>query len=208
MADATAHIRLPEPRTQGEHSVESLLARRRSARELDPSALTLAQIGQLAWAAQGISGPGGLRTAPSAGALYPLELYLAAGAVQGLEPGIYRYLPRGHALARVARGDVRSALARAALGQGWLARAPAVFVFGGVHERTAVKYGTRAARYVHMEAGHAGQNLFLQANALGLGSVVVGAFRDEEVSRVMGFAPAVKPLSLMPVGVPRGGPRP
>jgi len=193
---------------EGSQSLETLLSLRRSAREFAASALTLAQAAQLAWAAQGISDPRGLRTAPSAGALYPLELYLVAGAVEGLDPGVYRYLPRGHRLERTAEGDRRPQLARAALGQGRLADAPAVFVIGAVYERTAVKYGDRAPRYVQMEAGHAGQNLFLQATALGLGTVVVGAFRNEGVARVLVLPASVKPLSLMPVGAPRGDAQP
>jgi len=111
-------------------------------------------------------------------------------------------MPARHALERSGRGDRRARLGRAALGQDWLAEAPAVFVIAAVYERTAVKYGSRAERYVHMEAGHAGQNLFLQAVALGLGTVVVGAFRDEEVAEVLELPAGVKPLSLMPVGAP------
>jgi len=171
-------------------------------REYSAAPLPLAHAAQLAWAAQGVTDPRGLRAAPSAGALYPLELYLVAGEVEGLEAGVYRYMPARHALERSGGGDRRARLGRAALGQDWLAEAPAVFVIAAVYERTAVKYGSRAERYVDMEAGHAGQNLFLQAVALGLGTVVVGAFRDEEVAAVLELPAGVKPLGLMPVGVP------
>jgi SagB-type dehydrogenase family enzyme len=181
-------------------SLEGLLNQRRSVRDFADLPLGLAEVGQLAWAAQGETHGDGLRTAPSAGALYPLELYVVAGAVDGLEPGVYRYRPQAHSLEATGEGDRRSALARAALGQSWLSEAAAVFVFAAVYERTAWKYGTRAERYVHMEVGHAGQNLFLQAEAQGLGTVVVGAFDDAEVARVVGLPPDQRPLSLMPVG--------
>lgn len=196
-------IRLPRPAQDGKVSLERCLATRRSVRSFREDALKLAEISQLLWAAQGITGGQRLRTAPSAGALYPLELYLLAGRVEGIPPGVYKYRPEEHALVRTAEEDRRRALADAALGQQFIAQAPAVFVIAGVYERTAQRYGERAPRYVHMEVGHAGQNLCLQAVALGLGSVPVGAFRDPEVKRVVGMAGEETPLYILPVGRPR-----
>ncbi len=196
-------IRLPAPTKEGKVSLERCLATRRSVRSFRGDALKLAEVSQLLWAAQGITGAQRLRTAPSAGALYPLELYLVAGKVEGLAAGVYKYHPDGHALVRVAQGDRRAALANAALGQQFIAQAPAVFVIAGVYERTAKRYGDRAPRYVHIEVGHAGQNLCLQAVALGLGSVPVGAFRDPDVRRVLSMPDEEAPLYILPVGRPQ-----
>jgi SagB-type dehydrogenase family enzyme len=200
MAGSSGTIGLPEPDYRGDQSLEQSLQRRRSFRRFLEVPLSLGEIGQLAWAAQGVTHPEGLRTAPSAGALYPLELYLVAGQVTGLEPGVYRYRPAGHGLEQHASGDRRQALARASLGQSWMADAAAIYVFAAVYQRSSGKYGHRARRYVQLEAGHAGQNLFLQAEALGLGTVVVGAFDDDEVSSVVGLPAGTRPLSIMPVG--------
>jgi SagB-type dehydrogenase family enzyme len=196
-------VALPEPRQEGKVSVEQALARRRSIREYASEPLPLAAVSQLLWAAQGVTDPGGLRTAPSAGALHPLEVYLVAGAVAGLEPGIYRYDPERHRLLFHAPGDPREDLAEAALAQDWVARAPAQLVLAAVPARTARKYGRRAPRYVHMEVGHAAQNVYLQAVALDLGTVVVGAFHDERLKRVLALPKEVEPLALMPLGRPR-----
>jgi SagB-type dehydrogenase family enzyme len=195
-----ATIRLPEPRAPGATSVEEALRRRRSLREFRPTPLTLAEAAQLLWAAQGRTAEDGRRTAPSAGALYPLEVFLVAGRVEGLAPGVYRYRPDGHILEPVIEGDRRRALSEAALGQGWVGGAPAALVVAAVEERTARKYGRRAERYVHIEVGAAAQNVALQAVALGLGTVVVGAFDDAAVARVAGLAPEERPLAILPVG--------
>ena len=196
-------IDLPEPRLEGGVPVEQALARRRSVREYADTALSLAALAQLAWAAQGITDPTGYRTAPSAGALYPLELYVVAGDVLGLEAGIYRYVPAGHGLVRHASGDQRVDVARAALLQGWIADAPAILVLTGVTERTVTKYGDRAPRYVHLEVGHSAQNVYLQAEALGLGTCMVGAFNDGQMKRVLALPDTEAPLALLPVGTPR-----
>jgi SagB-type dehydrogenase family enzyme len=182
--------------------VEETLLKRRSIRQYKNEPVSLAQIGQLAWAAQGITAEGGRRTAPSAGALYPLELYVVVGQARDLEAGIYKYQPRQHALARVASGDRRAELAAAALGQQQIARGPVTFVFAGVYERTAPRYKDRAVRYVHMEVGHAAQNLCLQAVALGLGSVVMGAFEDARVMSLIGMAGEESALYIVTVGKP------
>lgn len=199
-AMAAELIKLPAPSVQGERSLEATIAERRSVREYGRRALTLEELGQVLWAAQGITSESGLRSAPSAGALYPLEVFAVIGRVQGINSGVYRYAPQQHALAASGDGDRRKALARAAFGQMWLADAPAVIVLTGEPARTARKYGSRAERYVAMEAGHAGQNILLQANALGLGAVVVGAFSDREVLEILDFPPSSIPLSLIPVG--------
>ncbi|MDR7475870.1 MAG: SagB/ThcOx family dehydrogenase, partial [Armatimonadota bacterium] len=155
---------------------------RRSIREFKPGPLTLPEVAQLLWAAQGTTDPQeGFRTAPSAGATYPLEVYLAVGRVQKLAEGVYRYSPAAHALARLREGDVRQALADAALGQRCVGEGAAVLVLAAVYERTAQRYGDRGIRYVHMEVGHAAQNVYLQGVTLGLGTVVVGAFHDQQV---------------------------
>jgi len=192
-------VSLPPPSTDGEMSLEQTLAKRRSIREFARQDLTLEQIGQLAWAAQGITKPDtGFRTAPSAGATYPLELYLLT------KDGVFRYVPKGHKLARVSTDDKRAALARAASGQGSVSGAPLDFVITGVYARTSAKYGDRAERYVVLEAGHAAQNIHLQAVALGLGSVSVGAYTDEAVSKVLDLPADEIPLYIIPVGHPAG----
>lgn len=191
-------IELPPPQTEGEIAVEAAIEARRSVRQFTDQALTIEQIGQIAWAAQGITDQArGLRASPSAGATYPLEIYLVTAE------GVGRYLPEQHALEMVAGDDRREALAQAALGQGCVAQAPLVVAVAGVYERTAGRYGPRAERYVHMEVGHLGQNVHLQAVALGLGSVPVGAFDDDAVADVLDLPPDHAPLYLVPVGHPR-----
>ena len=199
--DRTAVVALPAPRLDGAVAIERVLAERRSAREYTRGALTLPQVAQLLWAAQGITHRDGARTAPSAGALYPLELYLVAGEVRDLAPGVYRYVPARHQLEAVATGDLRRALCAAALAQECVAEGATVFVFTAVARRTTRKYGTRGVRYVHIEVGHAAQNLALQATALGLGSVTVGAFDDDAVAHLLKLPRGEAPFYLMPVGL-------
>jgi SagB-type dehydrogenase family enzyme len=194
-------VSLPSPRPASAVSVEEALASRRSIRDFADAGLSLEDMAQLLWAAQGITHAEGLRTAPSAGALYPLEVYLVAGRVATLPAGIYRYDPRRHQLAPTALGDRRPGLAAAALHQTWIADAPAVVVIGAVFRRTSVRYGERGERYLHIEAGHAAENVCLQAVALGLGTTVVGAFSDVEVKRLLGLGEE-QPLLLIPVGKP------
>lgn len=200
---APRRFALPPPTYQGSRRLAQLLKQRRSVRNFAATPLTLAQVSQLLWAAQGITAGGRLRTAPSAGALYPLELYVVTGHVEGLPAGLYRYDTYGHSLVLVASGDRRHALASAAGRQMWVAEAPAIVVFGAVLARTSARYGGRADRFVHIETGHAAENLFLQAEDLDLGTVVVGSFADGAVARVLQLADGVAPLLLMPVGVPR-----
>lgn len=194
-------VSLPSPRPTSAVSLEEALARRRSVRDFADAGLSLEDTAQLLWAAQGITHSEGLRTAASAGALYPLEVYLVAGRVATLPAGIYRYDPRRHQLARTALGDQRRELALAALHQTWIADAPGVVIIAAVFRLTRVKYGERGERYVHIEAGHAAENVCLQAVALGLGTTVVGAFSDAEVKRLLGLGEE-EPLLLIPVGKP------
>ena len=190
-------IDLPEPDTSGDLSVEAAIEQRRSVRQFTDEALTTAQLGQLAWAAQGITDEArGFRAAPSAGALYPIELYLVTAE------GVYHYLPEPHSIEVLREDDRRTTPAQAALGQQSVHGAPLVMVVTGVFARTTAKYGDRARRYVFMEAGHVGQNVHLQAEALGLGSVPVGAFDDAAVGDCLGIPDDHAPLYLIPVGHP------
>ena len=200
MAEDARRIELPPARTDGPKSLESALQHRRSVRSFADAPISLSQAAQLMWAGQGLTDRRGYRTAPSAGATYPLELLVAAGNVDGLSPGLYRYLPSGHDLQKVADDDPRPALHRAALNQSAVAGAPAVFIISAVYERTMSRYGERGLRYVHMEAGHAAQNLCLQAVALGLHSVVIGAFRDSQVQEALLLEENEHPLYLISVG--------
>ena len=195
-----AAVRLPAPRTTGRTALEEVLLKRRSIREYRNEPLTLAEISQLLWAAQGTTHRDGLRTAPPAGALYPLELYVVIGNAKDLEPGIYKYATGPHTLTQVVSGDKRSALAAAALEQPQVAEGAICLVFSAVYERTMKKYRERAVRYVHMEAGHAAQNVCLQATALNLGAVVLGAFQDAQVKRVVNMPAEEQPLYILPVG--------
>lgn len=197
---SSAAIRLPAPRTTGRTSLEEVLLKRRSIRDYRNEPITLAEISQLLWAAQGTTHREGLRAAPSAGALYPLELYVVIGNAQDLAPGIYKYSTGQHALSQVVSGDQRSALAAAALEQPQVTQGAISLVFSAVYERTMKKYRERAVRYVHMEAGHAAQNVYLQATALNLGTVVLGAFEDARVKRVVNMPADEQPLYIMPIG--------
>lgn len=191
-------ISLPAPTRTGRMSLEEALARRRSVREFAAKSLPEAVLGQLLWAAQGITHPDGLRTAPSAGALYPLEVYVVTAA------GFYHYNPHSHALERRSGSDLRPALARAALEQESVREAGAVVVFAAVVERTARRYGpARTPRYVALEVGHAAQNMLLEATALGLGAVPIGAFHDADVQRALSLPKDEEPVYLVPVGYPR-----
>jgi SagB-type dehydrogenase family enzyme len=194
---------LPTPRHDSQTSVEEALLKRRSVRSYSDAPLTLAEVSQLLWAAQGITDPArGFRTAPSAGALYPLEVYLVAGNVEGLTSGVYKYEPAAHGLRSVISGDQQTELYHAALGQSAVKDAPAIMVLSAVYERTTGKYGERGIRYVHMEAGHAAQNVLLEAVALGLGGVGMGAFDDDAVRTVTGMSPAEQPLYIITLGKP------
>ena len=204
-------IYLPLPRIRKDVlSVEEALAYRRSIRDYKNESLTIEQLSQLLWAAYGITEPRrGFKTTPSAGATYPLEIYVVVkpGGVRFengsyLEPGSYKYIPEEHAIVLVKKGDLSRELMRASLDQRWVGEAPINIVIAAVFERTTNYYGQRGIRYVYMEVGHAGQNIYLEATALGLGCVVVGAFYDEDVKKIVGLDAREEPMYIIPVGVP------
>jgi SagB-type dehydrogenase family enzyme len=195
-------IRLPEARRESAMSLEAALWARRSNRALLPDALTLADAAQLLWAAQGKNRPDGHRTAPSAMAVYPLELYLVAGNVEGLSPGVYRYRSATHDLVLAQAGDRRSELtAMPGRPPGWAANAPLLVVFAAAWDRASRRFGARTERYAAMEVGYASQNVYLQAAALGLGTTFMGNYNDSAMTRVL--AADERPMGVMPVGKPR-----
>ncbi|MFZ5559512.1 MAG: SagB/ThcOx family dehydrogenase [Patescibacteria group bacterium] len=182
-------------------SIEEALLNRRSIREYKDESLGPREISQILWSVQGITAPeGGGRTAPSAGALYPLEIYLVVRKAENLEPGVYKYLPEGHKIKRILEGDVSNELARAGLGQMFIAQAPINLIISAIFSRVTRKYGERGNNYVYMEAGHSAQNVYLQVESLGLGTVTVGAFIDEEVRKILSLAEEEVPLYIMPIG--------
>lgn len=200
MNNSSGIIKLPAPYYDGNTSVEMALLKRRSIRSYSNEPLSLAEISQLLWAAQGITDSRGYRTAPSAGALYPLEIYIIAGRVKDLSQGIYKYRPHENALVKIVDGDRRAEVCRASLNQSSISDAAAVIVFCAIYERTTVKYGERGIRYVFIEVGHAAQNIYLQAVSLKLGTLVIGAFNDNELKKIMNFDLYEYPLYIMPVG--------
>jgi len=189
----------------GHNYLAEAVARRRSVRRFTPEPLSLQQLSQILWAAQGKNDTRGrYRAVPSAGATYPLEIFVLCGqnSIEGLDEGIYHYNIDSHSLTRLYKGDVRLELARAALAQEFIYQAPMDIVICAEYERTMMRYGSRGERYVHMEVGHAGQNIYLQATALGLATVAAGAFDDEQVREVLRLEKRYKPLYIMPVGRP------
>jgi SagB-type dehydrogenase family enzyme len=197
---------LPDPMLDGDVSLERTIHQRRTIRSFESKALTLKQFSQLLWAAQGITEKGGFkRAAPSAGALYPMDIYGAIGkdCIEKLDPGIYLYEPANHSVSLVQEGDFRKDIAIASLGQMWMAHPPLTFVITAEYSRIMVKYGQRGIRYAMIEAGHIGQNIFLQSQAMGLEAGIVGAFEDEKVIKIMGIKKTHEPLLIMPVGYER-----
>ncbi|MCL6087745.1 MAG: SagB/ThcOx family dehydrogenase, partial [Actinobacteria bacterium] len=173
-------IILPEPKLKSNFSLEEALNSRRSKRQFQTKDLKLEDISQILWAAQGITETNmGFRTAPSAGALYPLELFVIKS------DGLFHYIPEGHKLEKLSLSDLRSELMKASLFQESISEAPVDIVITAIYERTTVKYGSRGIRYVHIEAGHACQNILLEATSLGLGAVPIGAFSDSDVQKVL-----------------------
>ena len=202
-AEENGFFRLPKPVYDGNVSVERAIKGRRTIRDFQPKALRLDQISQLLWSAQGITDERrGFRTAPSGGALYPLDVYavVGEGGVDGLESGVYHYHPANHDVQLIRKGDRRREVAGASLWQMWIARSPVIFVITSEYERITRKYGKRGIRYAQIEVGHVGQNIFLQSGGLGLGTGIVGAFHDDAVAKAIGTPRAHKPLLIMPVG--------
>lgn len=187
-------IKLDKPKLTGSMSLEQAIASRRSCREFLPEPLTLEQIGQLSWAAQGRMAGGRYRTSPSAGATYPLELFIVTA------DGLFHYRPAEHALEKLADKDLREELCSAAWGQEFIKTAPLSFIFTAEFSRTTGHYGKRGVRYVYMEAGHAAQNVHLQAEAMGLGSVAVGAFEDISVGKVLSLPDELESIYMVAVG--------
>jgi len=200
-------MKLPEPKLDSAFSLEKAILLRRSVRGYAPDAVSLADVSQLLWAAQGITDPCGTRTAPSAGGTYPLEVFLMAGNVADLPAGIYKYDPASHSLTLYDNGDSRGKLAQAARGQACVLEAPVSLIFISSPGAIMQRYPEMGERYVHMEAGHAGENVYLQAAALGLGTVAVGAFDAAAVKRMLWLLPHQEPIYIMPVGkMARGEP--
>ena len=206
-------INLPPPQLKGKVSLEETILRRRSVRRYRRDPLNLSQLSQILWSAQGITGTREFRAAPSAGATYPLEIFVFVGkqgviaskakqAPEELQAGIYHYEVDSHSLSLHKPADLRPDLARATLDQEFIIDAPVDIVICALYHRTSYRYGRRGERYVHIEVGHVGENIHLQAVALGLATVEVGAFHDEEVSKVLGVDEQIKPLYIMPVGKP------
>jgi SagB-type dehydrogenase family enzyme len=198
-AAGQAPVALPPAQTDGKVAVEKALAERRSLRAPAPTALSLADIGQLCWAAQGVTDDKGHRTTPSAHATYPLELYVIAGAVDGLAPGTYHYVPAGHALQLRAAGDQRQDFETKGVGQDWIATAPAIFVISGTAAKMA-KMKEHGTPFMYVEAGLAAQGFFLQATALGLGSTYVGGFDPAAARAALGLPESEEILAVLPVG--------
>jgi SagB-type dehydrogenase family enzyme len=183
--------------------VERAIKERRTVRAFLPDSLSIVQLSQLLWAAQGTTDTRrGLRAAPSAGALYPLDIYVVVGkgGVEALAAGVYRYRPANHSLEVVDKEDRRKDVAHAALTQMWIATAPVIFVITAEYGRITSKYGERGVRYAHIEVGHVGQNIFLQAGALKLVAGIVGAFRDASLADAIGAPKGQEPLIIIPVG--------
>lgn len=198
--DSNKIIELSSPTVKGSISVEEAILKRRSIRSFSSKELSLNQISQLLWSAQGITARGGglaFRSAPSAGALYPMEVYIAK------TDGIFHYLPEGHKLEMISPRDVRKELSKASWGQDFVYQAPVDIVLCAVYSRITSKYGERGIRYAHIEAGHIAENIHLQAVSMSLGSVPVGAFDDDEVKKILSVSNDCEPLYIIPVGYPK-----
>ncbi len=193
-------ISLPQPDTKGTMSLEEALLARRSIRNYSNQPLSAGEISQLLWSAQGITNEQGFRTAPSAGATFPLELFLMANNVTDISKGIYQYNPHNNSLNLLHEKDLAAEVSRASHSQSMIYEAGAVIIFGAVFERTTSRYGNRGERYVFNEVGHASQNVHLQAAALNLGTVVIGAFQDHEVEQILNLDDQIRILYMMPVG--------
>lgn len=200
----TEPVKLPHPNFKGDMSLEEAIYNRRSIRDYQSQPLSLTQLSQLLWAAQGSTDKGGGRTVPSAGATYPLEIYVATGheTVEGLKAGIYHYQAANHSLIEHTEGDVREQLAEAALDQDFVATCPVNMIVCAIFSRTTGRYGPRGQRYIYMEAGHIGQNVSLEAVSLGLATVMIGAFQDKRLSNALNLEEHIEPLYIIPIGKP------
>ena len=192
-------MKLPEPILKGTLSVEEAIVSRRTVRSFAKRPLSLDEFSQLLWSAYGIT-EGFKRTVPSAGALYPMDIYAAVGLVNDVKAGIYHYIPEEHGISLILKGDMRSSIAEASLFQMWMADASVLFIITVEYHRITIKYGERGIRYALMEAGHIAQNLFLQAEALGRGAGIVGAFHDDKLLKITDIPKSHYPLLIMPIG--------
>ncbi|MBW1739832.1 MAG: SagB/ThcOx family dehydrogenase [Deltaproteobacteria bacterium] len=207
LAAGASGISLPAPSHKGTLTVEEALKARRTHRSFKPRSLTLKQFSQILWGAYGVTAKSSgydLKTAPSAGALYPIDIYAVVGqaGVDTLRPGVYHYCPENHSIECTKERDLRAAVAKHSLRQMWMAKAPVILVITGKYARCCVKYGRRGVTYTHIEAGHVGQNVFLQAEAIGLKAGIVGAFNNEQIIKTLGIPAEHDPLLMMPVGFP------
>ena len=196
-------MNLTQPVLDGSISLEKTIEQRRTIRSFEHKPIAFQQLSQILWAAQGITGFSGFgRAAPSAGALYPLDVYAVIGkkSVEDLDSAVYHYNPRGHSIRKITDGDRRRDLAIASLRQMWMAGAPVLFVITAEYDRITIKYGNRGIRYAHMEVGHVGQNIFLQCQTLGLSAGIVGAFHDRDVAKILRVNKNHEPLIIIPVG--------
>lgn len=198
-------ISLPPPTHKGTVTVEEALKARRTHRSFKSRSLTLQQFSQILWGAYGVTAKVSgyhLKTAPSAGALYPIDIYAVVGeeGVETLAPGVYHFRPEDHSIECIKEGDLRAAVARHSVRQMWMAEAPVMLVITGEYARCTVKYASRGVLYTHIEAGHVGQNVFLQAEAIGLKAGIVGAFNNEDIIKTIGIPANHDPLLIMPVG--------
>lgn len=193
-------VKLPEPEYKSSVSLEETIKNRRSVRSFSDGAVTLQELSQLLWAAQGLTSDGFKRAAPSAGATYPLEVYVAAGNVTDLSPGLYKYNHEDHSLLSEMDGDIRKDIQAAALGQSALTDGQLVIIITGIYERTTQKYGDRGIRYVHIEVGAVAENIYLQCETLGLATVFMGAFHDDKIRKVIAAGNDEVPFALMPIG--------
>ncbi len=192
-------IKLPNPKLKSKISLEEAIIRRKSLRAYTKSPLSLKEISQLLFAGQGLLKES-RRTTPSAGAFYPIEIYLSALRITGLFSGLYQYLPNGHKLKKITSANRMAKLAEAAFGQIWVKNASAVIIICGDFKKTTGKYQDKGRDFVTMEAGHAAQNISLQAAALNLGILCVGGFNEEEVKKTLNIEKNKKVFYLMPVG--------
>lgn len=201
-------IILPPARIKGSVSVEEALNIRRSVRSYKQEALSLEEVSQLLWSAYGVTKAvavdrlrGGLKTAPSAGATYPLELYIYIHNVNGLEQGFYHFIPQGHKLGLLKKGNFANDLAKVCLSQTFIAEAPVSIIYSAVEERTVSVYGKRGKeRYIPMDLGHSAENVYLQAEAMNMGTCAIGAFSDFDLKKLVGMSRIELPLYVMPVG--------
>jgi len=196
-------VALPASASVGSAAIglTDVLKHRRTKRDFTSGCrVTLEEISCILWAAQGVTSPEGFRTAPSAGALYPLELVVISGNVDSLTPGSYRFHPGECRLSPGAAGDIRDSVVRATYNQSWMAESAALIAVCGVVDRVSRKYGSRGERYTLIEAGHAGQNIMLMAAALGLKCGIIGAFDDERMHRLLGLASEERVITLFPIG--------